>query len=472
MAYNYYLYLNNSFIENHSKLVDVVKLNFPKEGFRKELLAAFRDKVLIDWCKERNILLKFPSAYSIHEINDNDLAKRLYQLIVGEECKNDLSSDFSKLGEFLYCECMGSQYTLENGIINVVSGYRQDTEDIEVHVVFRSLMADNNVVKFSVIDEIGVCIKENFIDWKDKGKDKECSFDFSIPSSNLKKEYRVFEGDTNQLFGIKIQTNSKKKLTIEGRDCTFYYVPECDFWVFRPYKTKVDYKVVTDYIARNHKLGFSLPSEEEARKLRKIDDKYEQMWVFGSKSVRKQKTQIQCYHCNCTDKRETWLVAYFKNIDSNVLSLNSNTTKFSFYYNENKFTFYKTSRGWVSEAILSTSTKYAENYFNEIKNELKKKYRWNVSLITLDQMGCAIRELPKLILPMLSNGIFIRNPHYNRYSAFCSSYNYDSTMILRDVKNMSSITSLLDRSWVNIRDTAYKVNIVISIPLDKGVENE
>lgn len=221
------LYLNDSYCQTVSQFRDL--LSNPQlvktDSFRQEILSLYKDGVLTQWLKDRDVNLKAKDSTT-----DDVLFSSLYKEIVGNnECPN-FHSDFSKLGEFLRCEIDNKQYSIENGIIKI--DYIANQEQT-VRFVFKSLKADNNIREFSIRNKE----KELFgieVNWSDKSKGKEFYFELPInPSLYQGDMLSLVEGGNNLLSSISFNFPFSTQINFAGMKRDFYYVQSLKCWIVK-----------------------------------------------------------------------------------------------------------------------------------------------------------------------------------------------------------------------------------------------
>lgn len=260
------LYLNEEYIQTIEQLRGMMRnlqlIN--NDSFRKEILSAFRDKVLERWLLNRGKTLYIDSQSSL----DDDAFIALYKEIVGETNCPNFHSDFSTLGEFLRCEIDNNRFPILHGevLINSIN------QEVSIKFIFKSLKSDNNVRYFTLKDNDNI-IKTVECSWSDKTKGKE--FSFVIPFNPFhfqEKSLLLVEGKDNNLCRIRCSSNEYKKIQLGGETLVFFYAKSIQCWIGR-----VPRKQVELYRRGLPKVQFEFLNKHDIESLKNEDEIWDKM---------------------------------------------------------------------------------------------------------------------------------------------------------------------------------------------------
>lgn len=145
------IYLSNNYIATLKELQEAIEKNYNgREGksFRKELLAYYKDQVLVSWLEEhgcKNESNRLPLWEEGYDTLNNDVFKVVYEAIMNKECSSELDSAFSQQAELLRCEVDGEHMPIRNNTITMMVGGAK-----ELKLVFKALEEIDSFMKFQI----------------------------------------------------------------------------------------------------------------------------------------------------------------------------------------------------------------------------------------------------------------------------------------------------------------------------------
>ncbi len=184
------LYINNTYCSNVEQLKAFLsdRNNQVNKGFRNEILAFFRDGVLEEWHKDRDIHIEFGDKSATDDKTFNELVKT----ITGNEVSGDASSKFNEVGELVRVEFNSKNYEVTNGKVSITN-----FEPGKIKFILKCLRPENNEFVFSFGEQTKSMI------WNDYTRSQEVAMEFDVEKEGV---YQLKEGKGNTLSSIEINT--------------------------------------------------------------------------------------------------------------------------------------------------------------------------------------------------------------------------------------------------------------------------
>ncbi|MCQ2250303.1 MAG: hypothetical protein MJZ66_04260 [Bacteroidales bacterium] len=188
------LYINNTYCSNVEQLKAFLsdRNNQVNKGFRNEILAFFRDGVLEEWYKDRDIHIEFGDKSATDDKTFNELVKT----ITGNEVSGDASSKFNEVGELVRVEFNSKNYEVTNGKVSITN-----FEPGKIKFILKCLKPENNEFVFRFGEQT---ISMN---WNEFNKNQEVAIEFEIANEG---DYSMIEGNKNEI--CKLGLSSKPPL--------------------------------------------------------------------------------------------------------------------------------------------------------------------------------------------------------------------------------------------------------------------